>query len=88
VAIMEYNYFKCYKCKKVTKHVRISLKEESDINDPTPSSFLEKVFRYGILGIGVISGYDKFLGDITGIKAWKCTECANCDQRKSDGSYY
>ncbi len=81
---MEYNYFNCPKCNKVTKQLRIPLMESIDSNMDKPKDPIE-YFGYASLKLGDIIGFHNVLSEVTGIKAWKCCDCGLITERNGAG---
>lgn len=82
----EYNYFKCPRCEKPTKHLEITYSEGlADEMGVEYMSVWEKI-PVGLLFVGEeIFSIGKTGFFILGRKFWKCTECLRITQRNSSG---
>lgn len=78
---METNSFYCPNCKKRTRHIEISYKEESAIEKES-----KIVQLWGTL-VNDYAGAKKII-KLFGYTSYKCMECGRCAERKADGSEY
>lgn len=75
---MAINYFECRHCKKMTKHIEISLREHQALME-------NNAFWQTVAGVNDFIGTTRLFSGILGEKYWKCCECGEPSIRKLNG---
>ncbi len=77
---MAVNSFKCPQCGKFTKHIQISFREFSALDN--------RGIGHGIFATFCdFTGLSKFVvNDVAGLRYYKCCECGRPTSRKLDGT--
>lgn len=76
---MAVNSFKCPQCGKFTKHIQISFREFSALDN--------RGTGHGIFAtVCDLTGFTKFIvNDVAGVRYYKCCECGRCTARNLKG---
>ncbi len=76
---MATNYFECYRCGKMTRHIELSLREYEALTGD--DSFVEQ----SVASIFDMTGMSKVASNVFGRKFWKCCECGRPSRRNLKG---
>lgn len=67
--------------KKQTRHVEISFREYCALDG-------DGFMGQSVALIADLSGMSRFIGQVAGIRQWKCCECGEWTRRKANGEIY